>query len=42
MTRGATPALSRRQLVAAGLGAGLGVAWRPALALSDELAGALR
>jgi len=34
--------LSRRQLVAAGLGVGLGVTWRPARALSDELAGALR
>jgi len=33
---------SRRRCVAAGLGIGLGVAWRPARALSDELAGALR
>jgi len=33
---------ARRQLLAAGLGIGLGVAWRPAHALSDELAGALR
>jgi sulfur-oxidizing protein SoxY len=32
--------VSRRHLMAAGLG--LGVAWRPAHALSDELAGALR
>ncbi len=39
-------ALSRRHVMAAGLGAGLGaglaVSWRPAHALSDELAGALR
>jgi sulfur-oxidizing protein SoxY len=34
--------LSRRQLMAAGLGMGLAVTWRPARALSDELAGALR
>jgi sulfur-oxidizing protein SoxY len=33
---------SRRRLVAAGLGVSLGVVWRPALALSDELSGALR
>ena len=33
---------SRRRWVAAGLGMGLCVAWRPALALSDELSGALR
>lgn len=42
MTKAVTLALSRRQLVAAGLGVGLGVTWRPARALSDELAGALR
>jgi len=36
------PTLSRRQLMAAGLGVGLAVTWRPARALSDELAGALR
>jgi sulfur-oxidizing protein SoxY len=35
-------ALSRRHVMAAGLGAGLAVSWRPAHALSDELAGALR
>jgi sulfur-oxidizing protein SoxY len=35
-------ARSRRTLLAAGLGAGLCVVWRPARALSDELAGALR
>jgi sulfur-oxidizing protein SoxY len=34
--------LSRRQVMAAGLGMGLSVTWRPAQALSDELAGALR
>lgn len=34
--------LSRRRWMAASLGAGLGVTWRPARALSDELAGALR
>jgi sulfur-oxidizing protein SoxY len=34
--------LSRRHMMAAGLGVGLGVSWRPAHALSDELAGALR
>ncbi|MFI4929500.1 MAG: SoxY-related AACIE arm protein [Burkholderiales bacterium] len=33
---------SRRQWLAAGFGVSLWVAWRPALALSDELAGALR
>ena len=33
---------SRRRWVAAGLGMGIGVVWRPALALSDELSGALR
>jgi sulfur-oxidizing protein SoxY len=33
---------TRRTLLAAGLGAGLGVVWRPARALSDELTGALR
>jgi sulfur-oxidizing protein SoxY len=32
----------RRHWLAAGLGVGLGVVWRPALALSDELSGALR
>jgi len=42
MTQGLIHALSRRQLVAAGVGVGLGVTWRPARALSDELAGALR
>jgi sulfur-oxidizing protein SoxY len=42
MTRPDAFALSRRQLVAAGLGTALGVSWRPAQALSDELAGALR
>jgi sulfur-oxidizing protein SoxY len=42
MTQALALALSRRQLVAAGLGVGLGVTWRPARALSDELAGALR
>lgn len=36
------PDRSRRRLLAAGLGIGLAVAWRPARALSDELAGALR
>ncbi|HEX6720986.1 MAG TPA: SoxY-related AACIE arm protein [Burkholderiaceae bacterium] len=34
--------LSRRQLIAAGLGGSLGITWLPARALSDELAGALR
>jgi sulfur-oxidizing protein SoxY len=34
--------LSRRQMMAAGLGTAVGVTWRPAHALSDELAGALR
>jgi sulfur-oxidizing protein SoxY len=34
--------LSRRQLLAAGVGAGLAVRWQPSHALSDELAGALR
>jgi sulfur-oxidizing protein SoxY len=34
--------LSRREVMAAGLGAGLSVSWRRAHALSDELAGALR
>jgi sulfur-oxidizing protein SoxY len=38
----ARPDRSRRQWVAAGLGIGLCVVWRPARALSDELAGALR
>jgi len=33
---------SRRDLLAAGLGVGLCVVWRPARALSDELTGALR
>jgi len=33
---------SRRTLLAAGLGAGLCVVWRPARALSDALSGALR
>jgi sulfur-oxidizing protein SoxY len=33
---------TRRTLLAAGLGAGLSVVWRPARALSDELTGALR
>src|SRR5688572_1904812 len=42
MTQGLIHVLSRRQLVAAGVGVGLGVTWRPARALSDELAGALR
>src|SRR5688572_21378162 len=42
MTQALALALSRRQLVAAGLGVGLGVTWRPARALSDEVAGALR
>ena len=36
------PDRSRRRWVAAGLGIGLCVAWRPARALSDELSGALR
>ena len=36
------PDRSRRLWVAAGLGFGLCVAWRPARALSDELSGALR
>src|SRR4249919_3958210 len=36
------PDHSRRRWLAAGLGIGLSVVWRPALALSDELAGALR
>jgi sulfur-oxidizing protein SoxY len=34
--------LSRRHVVAAGFGVGAGIVWRPAQALSDELAGALR
>ena len=34
--------LSRRQVMAAGLGMGLSVTWRSAQALSDELSGALR
>ena len=34
--------LSRRRWMAAGLGAALSVTWRPARALSDELASALR
>jgi len=38
----AAPTLSRRWLMAAGLGVGFAVTWRPARALSDELAGALR
>jgi sulfur-oxidizing protein SoxY len=38
----ATPDRSRRVVLAAGLGAALCVAWRPARALSDELATALR
>jgi sulfur-oxidizing protein SoxY len=38
----AAPARSRRVVLAAGLGAALSVAWRPASALSDELAHALR
>ena len=42
MTRAQASTLSRRQLMAAGLGVGLGVTWQPARALSDELAGALR
>jgi sulfur-oxidizing protein SoxY len=42
MTKAVAITLSRRQLVAAGLGVGLGITWRPARALSDELAGALR
>jgi sulfur-oxidizing protein SoxY len=42
MSRRSAIALSRRQLLAAGLGSGLVVAWRPARALSDELAGAVR
>ena len=42
MTQALALALSRRQLMAAGLGVGLGVTWRPARALSAELAGALR
>ena len=42
MTRPDAFAPSRRQLMAAGLGTALGVSWRPAQALSDELAGALR
>ena len=36
------PHHSRRQVLAAGLGAGLIVAWRPAQAMSDELTNALR
>ena len=35
-------ALSRRHVMVAGLATGLAVSWRPAHALSDELAGALR
>ena len=42
MTLAQASTLSRRQLMAAGLGVGLGVTWQPAHALSDELAGALR
>jgi sulfur-oxidizing protein SoxY len=38
----AAPDRSRRVVLAAGLGAALSVAWRPASALSDELAHALR
>ena len=34
--------MSRRQVMAASLGVGLGVTWQHAQALSDELAGALR
>jgi sulfur-oxidizing protein SoxY len=34
--------LTRRQTMAAGIGVALSVTWRPARALSDELAGALR
>ncbi|HEY6511632.1 MAG TPA: SoxY-related AACIE arm protein [Burkholderiaceae bacterium] len=33
---------TRRTMLTAGLGAGLCIVWRPAHALSDELAGALR
>ena len=36
------PGRSRRRVLAGAVAAGLGVAWRPAQALSDELAGALR
>jgi sulfur-oxidizing protein SoxY len=42
MTRLPSPVLSRRGLIAAGAGVALGITWRPAHALSDELAGALR
>lgn len=42
ITAAIAPALSRRQLMAAGVGVGLGVTWQPARALSDELTGALR
>jgi sulfur-oxidizing protein SoxY len=42
MTQAIAIAMSRRQWVAAGLGLGLGITRRPAHALSDELAGALR
>jgi sulfur-oxidizing protein SoxY len=42
MSRRSLPALTRRQLVAVGVGVGLCVTWRPARALSDELAAAVR
>jgi len=42
MSDRSTPDRSRRRWVVAGLGMGLCVAWRPALALSDQLSGALR
>jgi len=42
MSDSATADRSRRALLAGGVGAVLCVAWRPACALSDELAGALR
>jgi sulfur-oxidizing protein SoxY len=42
MTDRLLPHPSRRRVLAAGLGAGLIVAWRPAQAMSDELTNALR
>lgn len=42
MSNRLVPHRSRRQVLAAGLGAGLLVAWRPAQAMSDELTNALR
>jgi sulfur-oxidizing protein SoxY len=42
MSRRSLPTLTRRQVVAVGAGVGLCVTWRPAHALSDELAATVR